>query len=193
VPTSALKSPLVLPILGLLVEAPAHAYALTARLGERYPYLAPRRSSVTTLLRSLTEAGLVTPGAPERAGRRPQRSVHTLTEAGMDELRERVQRHIVEARSGSVELTTAIAYAGVMSPTVANATFRARIEQLEHQRDALAEHPPGLPELHMLETSYGRAVLLADISWLEEIRDRLSAGTLAWPDLTPTSEKQAGT
>jgi hypothetical protein len=144
-------------------------------------------------LRSLTQAGLVTPGEPERDGRRPQRSVHALTEAGVGELRERVQRHVVEARSGSVELTTAIAYAGVMSPTVADATFRARLERLEHQRDALAEHPPGIPEIHMLETSYGRAVLLAEILWIEEVRERLSAGSLAWPDLTATPENEAGT
>ena len=49
VPLDATRNSLVLPILGLLVEQPAHAYDVAARLEARYPQLKTRRSSVVTL------------------------------------------------------------------------------------------------------------------------------------------------
>ena len=57
-PLDALANRLVLPLLGLLVERPAHPYELTARLNERYRFLTVQRSSVTTLVKSLAAAGL---------------------------------------------------------------------------------------------------------------------------------------
>jgi hypothetical protein len=38
-PLDALANPLVVPLLGLLLERPAHAYELTQRLAVRYPHL----------------------------------------------------------------------------------------------------------------------------------------------------------
>jgi hypothetical protein len=43
----------VLPLLGLLVERPAHPYELATRLNDRYRFLSTQRSSVTTLAKSL--------------------------------------------------------------------------------------------------------------------------------------------
>src|SRR2546429_9917474 len=53
VPTSALDNPLVLPILGLLVERPRHSYAVFAELRRRYLYLHVRNATVYTLLETL--------------------------------------------------------------------------------------------------------------------------------------------
>src|SRR3954468_10665587 len=83
VPLDALANRLVLPLLGLLVERPSHPYELAARLNDRYRFLATQRSSVTTLAKSLVEAGLIRPRRSTRVGNRPARTAYELTDAGM--------------------------------------------------------------------------------------------------------------
>src|SRR3954449_8906196 len=58
-PKNALDNPLVLPILGLLIEQPRHAYAVFAELRRRYEYLDVLNATVYTLVRTLTEAGWI--------------------------------------------------------------------------------------------------------------------------------------
>ena len=83
-PLDATRNSLVLPIIGLLVEQPAHAYELTARLAARYPHLKIRRSSVVTLLKSLADGGLLAPGTPESVANRPARTAYRPTDAGIE-------------------------------------------------------------------------------------------------------------
>ena len=113
-PLDALNNPLVLPLLGLLIEQPTHAYALTQRLAERYPHLEARRSSVTTLVGSLASAGLLSPQRPRRVGRRPPRVSYSLTEAGYAHVRTRITADLVSARPGSSRFTLALSYLGVL-------------------------------------------------------------------------------
>lgn len=54
----ATDSPLVLPLLGLLLEHPRHQYALLAELRDRYG-LRVRTGSVYTLVGSLRDAGWI--------------------------------------------------------------------------------------------------------------------------------------
>ncbi len=61
VPLASLSNPVVLPLLGLLVEQPAHPYELTRRLADRYPTLQVRRSTVTRPADSSTARCFITP------------------------------------------------------------------------------------------------------------------------------------
>ena len=75
-------------VLGLLVERPAHGYALHARLEERAGDLAHvSPSRVYSILARLERDGLVD-GREERIGRR-RRRVYTIRETGRRELRRR--------------------------------------------------------------------------------------------------------
>ena len=69
-PKNALDNPLVLPILGLLVEQPRHAYAVFSEVRSRYGYLEVRNATVYTLLDRLTAEGWVA----DRAGPSATRS-----------------------------------------------------------------------------------------------------------------------
>lgn len=79
VPLNASRNSLVLPILGLLVEQPAHGYDITTRLRKRYGHLSVTRSTVTSLLKAVEKAGMVSARLPERIGNRPPRTVYELT------------------------------------------------------------------------------------------------------------------
>jgi DNA-binding PadR family transcriptional regulator len=180
VPLDALENPLVLPVLGLLVEKPAHAYDLAARLAERYPRLEVRRSSVRTLTRSLEAAGLIEARPQRRVGKRPARTEYELTEAGYDHVRRRILHALESARAGSRTLLLALSYVGLLPKDVAATALASRLASLHDElKRATVGH--SLPEYQMLEISYWSRLLAAEIDWIEQLAMRLTEGTLAWP------------
>jgi DNA-binding PadR family transcriptional regulator len=184
VPLDALDNPLVLPLLGLLIEQPAHAYALAQRLAERYPQLEVRRSSVTTLVGSLAAAGLISAQRPRRVGRRPARVAFALTEAGYGHVRARVAADIVAARAGSMRFTLALSYIGVLTRSAAAGVLRQRLAVLRPEFQSLSTQPV-LPEFQMLEVAYWQAMVRAEIGWVEELQKRLVADVIDWPRHRP--------
>ncbi|MEV4621064.1 helix-turn-helix transcriptional regulator [Asanoa sp. NPDC049573] len=174
-PLDATRNSLVLPILGLLVEQPAHAYEVTARLESRYPHLKIRRSSVVTLLKSLADGGLLLPSAPESVANRPARTTYQPTDAGIGLFRSRVREALTETAPASADFLTAVAYLGILPAVEAIAVLRARAERLRRETPVI---PPGLPEIQMIEVHYWLRVLATEITWLTETADRLAGGDL---------------
>jgi DNA-binding PadR family transcriptional regulator len=174
-PLDATRNSLVLPILGLLVEQPAHAYEVTARLETRYPHLKIRRSSVVTLLKSLTDSDLLLAGTPQSVANRPVRTTYQPTEAGIALFRSRVREALTETAPASADFLTAVAYLGILPAAEAIAVLRDRAERLRRETPVI---PPGLPEIQMIEVHYWLRVLATEISWLTETADRLAGGDL---------------
>jgi DNA-binding PadR family transcriptional regulator len=181
VPRDALANRLVLPLLGLLVERPAHPYELTVRLNERYPFLATPRSSVTTLAKSLAEAGLIRPQRSKRVGNRPARTAYTLTDTGPREFRARVAAHIEDAAAASDQFTLGLAYVGILPRAKAAAALRRRVVARREELDAIPKVQPGGIEVHMIEVAYWKAVLEAEIRWLSAFINRITSGDIEWP------------
>jgi len=181
VPLDALANRLVLPLLGRLVELPAHPYELATRLNDRYPFLSTQRSSVTTLAKSLAEAGLIRPQRSKRVGNRPARRAYELTDAGMKEFRARVTAHIEEAPAASAHFTLGLAYVGILSRTKAAAALRRRVVSRRQELDAIPILQPGEIEVHMIEMAYWKAVLEAEIRWLDTFIDRITSRDITWP------------
>jgi len=180
VPLDALDNPLVLPLLGLLIEQPGHPYDLSTRLADRYPHLDIRRSSITTLAKSLAAAGLVQAQRRRRSAGRPTRTPYELTEAGYDHVRTKVSRDVVSARPGSKAFILAISYIAILPAGAATDALRRRLTALRSElRTASAGH--SLPEYQMLEVSYWRQLLQSDIEWVERLGERLGAGEIYWP------------
>ncbi|GAA0231807.1 PadR family transcriptional regulator [Saccharothrix mutabilis subsp. mutabilis] len=180
-PLDASRNPLVLPILGLLLEQPAHAYDVTSRLRDRYgPDLGATRSTVTSLLKTLERNGLVTSEAPERVGNRPPRTVYEVTETGLDDFRAKVTEGLRNARTASTDFTLAIAYAGIVPLRQALSIVDERIAKLHADLAALDAHPDGVAEVHMLEAAYWRAIVTAERDWLTTLALRMRSGDLDW-------------
>lgn len=194
-PTRALDNPLVLPILGLLIEQPAHAYHLTSSLQSRYPHLGVQRSTVTTLVKSLSREGLISTGEPERSGNRPSRTPYTLTEAGVSNFRARVADQVRGANPGSVEFITAIAYVGILSAPDARAILTERAADLLGQRDALPAPAIGEHEIRMIEVEYWRSLLQMELDWLRALTARVDTADIEWSsaatrDTQPTARQK---
>ena len=183
-PRDALDNPLVLPLLGLLIEQPGHPYDLSTRLADRYPHLDVRRSSVTTLAKSLAAAGLVQAQRRRRVAGRPTRTPYELTDTGYDHVRTKVSRGVVSARPGSKTFLLAISYIAILPPGAATEALRRRLTALRSELTTVsAGH--SLPEYQMLEVSYWRQLLQSEIDWVERLGDRLVAGEIDWPVTPP--------
>src|SRR3954470_20598168 len=180
-PLDALANRLVLPILGLLVERPAHPYELTARLNERYRFFTVQRSSVTTLVKSLAVADLIRAQRPQRVGKRPARRAYELTDAGLREFRTRVTAQLEQAPAASSRFTLALAYLGILSRPNATAVLRRRLAALRLERAAIPPLPRGRTEVHMIEVAYWKTVLDSEIRWLDTLVRRIATRDIAWP------------
>jgi DNA-binding PadR family transcriptional regulator len=181
VPLDASRNSLVLPLLGLLVEQPSHAYELASRLGQRYRHLPVTRSTVTTLLKALERADLVAARRPERVGSRPPRTVYELTDAGMAELRRKVEAGLREGQVASADFTMAVAYAAALPAGHAASLLAARADRLDGELATLDPEAAGVPEAHMLEVSYWRAVVAAEVAWVRTLTRRIRSRDLDWP------------
>jgi DNA-binding PadR family transcriptional regulator len=178
VPQNALDNPLVLPILGLLIEHPRHAYAVFSELRDRYDYLYVRNATVYTLLGSLTDAGWVKAAGDEDP------AVLAPTASGAAALAERVDRQLREAApTGGPAFITALAYLGALPPARAAEVLAERIDRVrdEKHRLDLAISDAGQREIHMIEAHYLTARLQHDIEWLSHLAQRIDTGSLSWP------------
>jgi len=178
VPTDALANPLVLPILGLLVEQPRHAYAIFDELRTRYAFLRVRNATVYTLLNTLAEAGWIAP-APSSG----DRQAYTLTRAGRRALAERVDHNLRDTDlADTTAFMTALAYLGILAPDAAAAALEARASRIREELGHLDITLGGdeVSELHMIEVHYHRDRLQHDREWLDATAQRTRSGSLAW-------------
>lgn len=170
-PKNALDNPLVLPILGLLVEQPRHAYALFSELRQRYDYLRVRNATVYTLLDRLTTEGWVS----------ADRATLAATEAGVTTLAERVRQQLREADPTSgPTFVTALAYIGILPPEEGAAVLEQRVELVSAEIRTLeqAVQDSGEPEIHMIEAHYLLSRLRHDVDWLRRTARRIETGQL---------------
>ncbi|NUT93495.1 MAG: PadR family transcriptional regulator [Saccharothrix sp.] len=179
-PLDASRNPLVLPILGLLVEQPAHAYDVTSRLRARYgPTLNPTRSTVTSLLKGLERNGSVAAEEPEKVGNRPPRTVYAVTEAGLEDFRGKVVDGLRNAQVASPDFVLAVAYASIVPVREALSIVEDRISRLEGELEQLV-WPDGIAEVHMLEVTYWRTIVIAELDWLGTLAHRMRSDDLDW-------------
>ncbi|WFE66485.1 PadR family transcriptional regulator [Micromonospora sp. WMMD714] len=181
-PSDATRNSLVLPMLGLLVEEPAHGYDITTRLRQRYGHLSVTRSTVTSLLKTLEKAGLIYSRHPERVGNRPPRTAYELTAAGLADFRHRVEAGVRDTVAASVEFVMAVAYVGILPIDRAASVLDGRADRLDRELAALSALPDGdVLEVHMLEVAYWRTIVAAEVAWIRNMVRRIRSHEISWP------------
>ncbi|MEU4694209.1 PadR family transcriptional regulator [Actinoplanes sp. NPDC023714] len=173
-PLDASRNSLVLPILGLLAERPAHAYDLAGRLRERCGHLPVTRSTVATLLKSMARAGLVTARAPGRVGNRPPRTVYETTEAGVAGFHRKVAEGLRDSPAASMDFVLAVGYAGVLPAADAAVILEERAARLGRAAEVPARGP--------LEAGYWHGLITAEIEWVIDLAARIRAGEHVWDE-----------
>ncbi|NIH87179.1 PadR family transcriptional regulator [Amycolatopsis granulosa] len=184
-PRRALDNPLVLGVLGLLLESPMHPYQVFTELRARSAS-AINRGTLYDVVEALVAARWVAPQGTERSGNRPERTVYALTDSGRDELVRRLDSRIREPKREYPEFLGAIAYLGALGPDGAIAALTERARRLRERADADQERlravlRDGVPRLHVIEAEYALHQTRAEITWVEDLITEIHDGSLPWP------------
>ncbi|MFJ9421002.1 PadR family transcriptional regulator [Streptomyces sp. NPDC101249] len=184
----ALDNPIVLAVLGLLLEGPAHPHRMLAALRERSDHHAAAitRGTLYNTVAALTGAGWLAPRARERSGNRPERTVYALTEDGRRELVRRLDSQIRTPEREFPRFLGAVAHLGALGTDGAADALTERLRRLRSRTAADEERlaaalTAGVPRLHVIEAEYALSLARAEAAWIASVVEELRTGSLAPP------------
>jgi DNA-binding PadR family transcriptional regulator len=193
----AVANPLALAVLSCLREAPMHPYemATTMRTRGKERSIKLNYGSLYTVVGNLAKHGLIAAGEAQREGRRPERTVYHLTEAGNRELEDWMAELIATPVKEYPQFEAALSELPVLPPGHAADLLAKRVAALEQtladERAELAGFP-WLPRLFLLEAEYHQAMLDAELAWTRSLLAEFEDGSFpdlgAWQHIHATGE-----
>ena len=195
----SISNPLALAVLACLHERPMHPYEMASTMRERGKEQSIKLNygSLYTVVDSLAKHGLIEAMAPRREGRRPERTVYQLTEAGRARLDTWMSELLAEPVKEYPQFEAALSLMPVLHPDTVLELLRTRTRLLRKEiaqaRAMLGTaHDAGLPRLLLIEGEYHVALRETELSWVRELADELEAGTLegldGWRHVYETGE-----
>jgi DNA-binding PadR family transcriptional regulator len=183
------RTPLALAVLSLLLERPMHPYEMKVLMQERGHdrVIKIKGASVYDAVERLNRLGFIQPLETSREGRRPERTVYSLTEAGREELlewlRELISRPVAEYPQFGAALAF-MAGVGNEKEVVALLNWRAvalqaEIAAAETVIEGTLDH--GVPRMFIIEEEYAQAIRRAELDFIRQLVADLESGEL-WPD-----------
>lgn len=179
-------SPLALAVLGLLHAAPLHPYGIQRLLkqwGKDHVINVGQRANLYKTIRRLDEAGLIAVRQTERDQQYPERTVYELTEAGRRATQGWLADMLARPRNEYPQFPAALSFIMLLSPAEAAAVLEDRATALRSQLTSLAAELADiayLPRIVVMDDEYERAMLTAELAWLESIIAELRSGSLTW-------------
>jgi DNA-binding PadR family transcriptional regulator len=136
----------------------------------------------------LEKAGFVAAEGTGREGRRPERTVYAITDAGRTELHEWLSELVEEPQHEYPSFVAALSLIGALAPDEAVGLLRRRLERLAERREeirglidrTLAE---GVHPLFLVEEEYRIALLEADERFVGELVERITDPEHGWGPL----------
>jgi DNA-binding PadR family transcriptional regulator len=185
----ATSNPLALAVLACLHERPMHPYEMAATMRERGKEgsIKLNYGSLYTVVDNLARHGLIEAVEARREGRRPERTVYELTEAGRIKLDAWMSDLLAAPVKEYPQFEAALSLLPVLHPDHVLALLRERTRALEKQiaMEHLmldTAHKAGLPRLLLIESEYHLALRETELAWVRDLVSDLEAGTLEGQD-----------
>ena len=185
----SISNPLALAVLACLHERPMHPYEMASTMRERGKEQSIKLNygSLYTVVDSLAKNGLIEAMEATREGRRPERTVYRLTEAGRARLDSWMSELLAEPVKEYPQFEAALSLLPVLHPDTVLDLLRTRIRLLQKEiaraRTMIdTAHSARLPRLLLIEGEYQVAMREAELSWVQRLADELEAGTLEGQD-----------
>ncbi len=184
-PRSARSNPLALAVLVCLYERPMHPYEVAQTLRSRAKHESVRLNygSLYAVVDSLEHRGLIRAGETVREGRRPERTVYEITDAGARELTDWLTEliaaptkeypHFMAGLSFLPALDTGDALDALRQRAIA---LEIRLTQLRAAQRAAAD--AGLPRLFELEGEYEERVMETELDFVRRLVKEIDNGSL---------------
>ncbi|HEY3765122.1 MAG TPA: PadR family transcriptional regulator [Gaiellales bacterium] len=179
-------SPLALAVLCLLEVGPLHPYGLQRLIklwGKDKVVNVGQRATLYKTIQRLHAAGLIAVRSTERDQQFPERTVYELTDEGRSVQHEWLTAMLQTPRNEFPEFPAALSFAMLLAPAEALEVLDRRAAVVRERLQALAGELAEfghLPRVTLLETEYERAVVAAELAWLDAAVADLREGALTW-------------
>jgi DNA-binding PadR family transcriptional regulator len=180
-------TPLGLAVLRLLADGQMHPYEMQQRIHECAidQVVKVAHGSLYHTVGRLTEQGLIEPVETSREGRRPERTVYAITEAGRDEARARLREFIMRPVQEYPAFGMALAFVSMLPPAEAATLLDRRTVKLEAKlaahdsvMDSLSKQ--GLSRMAVIEVEFVNSRLRAELDYVRALSEDIKARRLDW-------------
>ncbi|MCI0685888.1 MAG: PadR family transcriptional regulator [Sporichthyaceae bacterium] len=175
---------LALAVLSSLFERPMHPYEMVSVLKERGKDQSMKINwgSLYTVVQNLEKHGFIEATSTTRQGRRPERTVYELTEAGRDELLDWMRELVGVPDREYPKFEAALSVLGVLGPDEAIDLLQQRLRHLDRlitAECATLDHlSQELPRLFLIEAEYALDMRRAEATWVRALLADLADGSL---------------
>lgn len=185
----SVASPLALTVLALLAEQPMHPYEIASEIRIRGIEYSVRLNygSLYSVVDALRDVGLITAQETVREGKRPERTVYAITDAGDAEMRERLRTLLGTAEREYPLFAAGLSFLDRVPKDEALQLLRQRAREVEVAAANLSTtiaglRERGLPRISVVEAEYQLVRQQADAAWVRELIADIEAGTVPWKD-----------
>ncbi|HEY8472210.1 MAG TPA: PadR family transcriptional regulator [Natronosporangium sp.] len=175
---------LALAVLALAAERPMHPYEMASLLRERGKDQSIKINwgSLYTVVGNLEKHGFIEATETVREGRRPERTVYTITPAGREEMEDWLRELIGTPEKEYRRFEAALSLLPGLPPEEVAELLRQRLRSLEEQiaeaTAAIERVASELPRLFLIEAEYDLAMLRAEAEWVRGLLTEIETGTM---------------
>jgi DNA-binding PadR family transcriptional regulator len=185
------SNPLALAVMCCLAERPMHPYEISTTLRSRGKEQSIKLNygSLYSVVESLQKHGLICPRETTREGRRPERTVYEITEAGRMECEDWLAELLSTPVRDFTSLEAGLSMMPLLPPDEVARLLDERCDRLRADQRALdasmsIASEMGLVDLFVVESQFRRAMLVAELDFVTTlatgIRKGEFGGTTGW-------------
>lgn len=174
---------MALAILSVVAHREMHPYEMAAALRGwgKDRDMKIKWGSLYAVVQSMAKHGLLEEAGSSRQGRRPERTVYRITQAGRAELVDWARELLSVAERESPRFRAGLSVMAVLPPDEAVTLLHQRLCSLDAEiaalRVTLAHDGDGVPRLFLVEVEYDLAILRAEAAWVRSLLAEVTSGT----------------
>ena len=180
------SNPLALAVMALLYERPMHPYEMVTLMRERgkHESVRLRYSSLYSVVSALEREGLILPKETVREGRRPERTIYEITDAGREEFLTWLRELLREPVKEYTQFAAGLSFLPGIPPEEAMALLEERVGRLEAETGEMRSRLDGvreqynLPRLFVVESEHELMLREAELEWVRGIIKDMETGAL---------------
>lgn len=175
-----------LTVLCLLRVRPMHPYEMQQRIREWHKdeFLVLKRGSLYHSIDRLHRQGAIEPVETTREGRRPERTIYRLTEAGERQMCHWLEEMLARPVREPNQFFAALSFLAALTPENVRTQLGRRAALLEEEiaelGAVLKTMTPQIGRLVLIEVEYARAMRQAELGWVQSFRKELETGAFSW-------------
>jgi DNA-binding PadR family transcriptional regulator len=185
-----ISNPLALAVLSLLVEKPMHPYEMSSTMRERVKEASIKLNygSLYSVVDSLQRYNLIEVQETIREGRRPERTVYAITDAGRTELVDWLSELLAIPVKEFTQFEAALSLMPCLPPDEVVRLLKTRRTRLDNEivstRAVIEEMAnQGMPYLWAIEGDYVLALREAEARFVDNLIEKMGDGSLGGVDV----------